>query len=405
MIKAPDEKVDFFNLKYTFMFLTVYFTVIPFFFDINIKSTITFAVVLIGFLSFILAYQTKKHMPMHYRHNFVSRTTIFQLIGVLFLLNDLFSGFLNLFSVRTSGDYTASFAVTDHDSLYIQIIALSIYYIKYYFYAILMANNRCFFYFVFISQLLINFNSPTRLAALSPFIIFIIYGYYMRYIKVTVKRVVVGLMLLPFLFVVLLLGRGDSKGINFFEITSKVISNLDYDSFVKVLKTALESFKSFEYLVDIIANQFVHIESGVVRMAFMPISRSIWEDKPESISRIISKEFVPGQYSSGGGSVATIYGDTFINGHLFGVILLMFFIGYISKLIYNTMLKSKGMNVNQKSITSLFYSLYTFQFLYFFRGFFSESYWKLFLMILVFYFLYIVQFRVGKIKLRNGKFI
>ncbi|MCD9477844.1 O-antigen polymerase [Photobacterium phosphoreum] len=394
MFLFSSKSIDFFDIKYLFVFLTIYFTLIPFLFTINIQTFLTLLVVIIGFFSFLLGYKTKKRILIISRANLINNNFIFQSIGLFFLLNDLFFGVINLTSIKNIDGYTESFMVNDHDSLYLQILSLSVYYIKYYFYALIMAKNRYFFFLVFISQIFISFNSPIRLFALSPLIILTIYGYYMGYIKVNIKRIICVFILSPIVFVVLLLSRTATNGMNYFEIVSKVVDNLDYESFIKILKTALESFKSFEYLNDIIYGQFVHLESGIVRILFMPISRDFWLDKPDSISRIIAQQFIPEQYSSGGGSVATIYGDAFINGHLPGVIILMFIVGYISKIIYNTMVKSKILNSNQKSIIVLFYSLYIFQFLYFFRGFLSESYWKVILMFFIFFILYKIQFKL-----------
>lgn len=321
-------------------------------------------------------------------------------IAFIYLSHDFYRGILNLVSIRYVGEYTSSFIVSDHDALYLQIFVLSCFYIKLYFYSLLIAKNKILFFTVFISQILLSFNSPTRLAALSPFVVFITYGYYMGYININFRRVLFSVFISPFIFVVLLLSRGSTESASYFQVLSSVVKNMDGEKFFNVLKIALESFKSFEFFVEIVNNQFVHFESGVVRLFFMPISRSLWEDKPESISRIISKNFVPEQYYNGGGSVATIYGDSFINGHVFGVVILMFLVGLFSKLIKNTMSKCTPDNINVKSMVSLFYSLYAFQFLHFFRGFLSEAYWKVILMLIIFFLMYVIQYKVNFVKSR-----
>jgi len=268
-----------------------------------------------------------------------------------------------------------------------------------------MAKNKILFYLVFLSQFLLMYNSSTRLVALSPFITFSIYGYYMNYIKINFFRILMVFLSLPFVFVVLLLGRAKTDGMNYFQILNKVIDTLTLESFFNILKTALESFKSFEVLTSIITNGMVQIESGVIKIFFMPISRSIWEDKPEPISRLISKEYNYEQYANGGGTVATIFGDAFINGHIIGVFIILFSLAYLSKILYNTMQNNSNIDIEKRSILILIYAQFVYQFLYYFRGFFSEFYWKTILLIFIFYILYKIQFSIKPIQLKNGKVI
>lgn len=294
-------------------------------------------------------------------------------------------GAQNIFSIKIIENYTSSFEVKDYASLYMQIVQLIKYTIKYYIYALLMSRNEKLFYLIFLSQVMLSFNSSARLVALSPFIIFTIYGYYMNYIKVTKFKILITLFSMPYIFVILLLSRSKTEGMNYFLILQNVYNKLTLDSFLNILKIALESFKSFNDLTAIVTSNFVHLESGVIRIFFMPISRGIWEDKPEAQSRIIAKEFSPSAYDNHGGMVGTIFGDVFINGHILGVVILMFLLGFISKIIYNTVHKTNEININQKSILVMFYALYIFQFIYYMRGFFSDSLWKILLMTFIFY--------------------
>jgi oligosaccharide repeat unit polymerase len=387
-----EKAIDYFSIKYIFVFLTIYFTFIPFLSDINLVTTITMFFVLLGFISFLYGYESDKYFKLDLKYEKNINLNIMLSIGYIFLLNDYVNGIENITSVKTIDDYTKSYFVENHDSLYLSILTLSLFYIKYFFYAILITKNKILFYLVFISQILLMFNDSTRLVALFPFIVFIIYGYYFGYIVVNLKRVILVLVSIPLLFVVLLLARGKTDGLNYFEIISNIIDNLSYERFIGMLKIALESFQSFKDLSLIVTENFVHIESGIIRIFFMPISRSVWEDKPDSISRLISREYNPSQYIDGGGTVATIYADAFINGHIVGLLLILFGFGVISKIIYNTMKKNTDINSYQKSMLVMFYSLFIFQFLYYFRGFLSEFSWKTILLILIFYSLYKLQY-------------
>ena len=402
---VANRHFDYFNLKYIFTFLTIYFVLIPFLFDINFQTFYVLFVVIIGYFSFLIGYSHNKFFLINNNVIPTIRTQIVYFTGLFFLASDLLHGLQNLFTIKTIDDYTGSFAVENYDSLYLQIVGMSIFFIKYYFYSLLMARNKVLFYLVFLSQFLLMHNSSTRLVALSPFIIFFIYGYYMNYIKINFFRILMVFLSLPFVFVVLLLARGKTDGMNYFQLLNNIIDTLTLESFFNILKTALESFKSFEDLTSIITNGIVQIESGVIRIFFMPISRSIWEDKPESISRLISKEYNYEQYVNGGGTVATIFGDAFINGHIIGVFIVLFSLAYLSKILYNTMQNNSNIDIEKRSILILIYAQFVYQFLFHFRGFFSEFYWKTILLIFIFYILYKIQFSIKPIQLKNGKVI
>lgn len=387
-----NRKFDYFDIQNIFIFLSIYFTFIPFMFNISIYSFLTMIIVVIGIFSFYYGYKTKKYFLIVGKRGVPSRNKFIYIIGILLLFNDMINGFQNLFSIKIIESYASSFEVKDSTNLYIQIVILLKFAIKYYIYAILMSRSKVLFYIIFISQVMLFFNSSVRLIALSPFVIFIIYGYYMDYIKVNKTRILMLLSFMPFSFVILLLSRAQTEGMNYFLVILNVYNKLTFESFFNILTTALESFQSFYNLTNIITSNLVHIESGVVRILFTPISRGIWIDKPEPQSRIIAQEFSPAAYENHGGMVATIFGDTFVNGHVLGVVILMFLLGRVSKIIYNTVHNTNNINIKQKSVLIVFYSLYIFQFLYYMRGFFSDLLWKMLLITLVFYILYKIQF-------------
>lgn len=385
---------DYLNIKNIFLFLTGYFVLIPFIFNLKLSSLLTVLVVTIGVGSFLLGYRTRKYFKIVSRNENRISTLIIFMLGTYFLISDYISGYYNVFSIRDMVNYGALYEVKDATSLYIQIVYLIIYAVKYYIYALLMSKNKFLFYFIFLSQILILFNSPTRLVALSPFIIFLTYGYYLNYIKINLLRIIVLILMMPIIFVVLLLSRGGTQGLNYFEIVSNVLNSLTIESFIKMLKIALESFKSFDDLVGIVTTNFVHIESGIIRIFFMPISRNIWDEKPEPAARMIAKYFSPENYAGNGGTVATIYGDAFLNAHILGVVFILYCLGYISRVIYNTRKKNTLISTEQKSIITMFYSLYFFQFIYYMRGFLSDSLWKIILISCIFTLLYILHYKI-----------
>ncbi|EPJ48854.1 MAG: hypothetical protein OFPI_27260 [Osedax symbiont Rs2] len=392
MNSSSTNRFDFFDLKFIFIFLSIYFVLIPFLFDINLDSVITVCVVFSGIFFFLLGYTSNKKLSLPGHYDSVPITLSFQTIGCAFLFWDFLSGVNNLWSVINAGNYTASYRVLNFNAIYIQIPLLALSYLKYYCYAMIMARNKLVYFVVFVIQVSLFYNSPARLVALSPFFIFIVYGYYMGYLKVTYVRLFIILLFSPFLMVILLVSRRPTNGEHYFQIILNTIHDLDLQSFSDILSTALESFQSFNTLTKIVIDSFIHLESGILRIIFMPISRSIWEDKPESISRVISKEYIPDQYENGGGSVATVFGDAFINGHVFGVVFLLFFLGLFSKILYNSIKDRFNLVREKQSFVCILYSLYFYQFLFILRGFFSESIWKILLLFLVFFLLHKIQF-------------
>jgi hypothetical protein len=213
----------------------------------------------------------------------------------------------------------------------------------------------------------------------------------MGYIKISLLKILLVLLLSPFIFLILLISRGKAEGVRYFFDYERLKVLLSDESLTTSIFTSMESFLSFEYLVRIINDGAFFIESGIIRIFFMPISRDHWIDKPEAFSRIISKNYNIDQYTSGGGSAATIYGDAFLNGHVIGVVFVMFIVGYFSKIVYNTVFNNLYVNRGQKSTLIIFYSIFIYQFLFYFRGFLSESYWKSIILILVFTMLYSIQ--------------
>jgi hypothetical protein len=391
-------------LRNIFAFLTIYFIFVPFIFNVNIESIYAISLVAIGIMAFILGNKLKNFsVPFAGSINFESNSIYHiavTIIGLTLVFQDIINGVLTLsISVKTS-NYTESFEVNDYASLYWQIYYLVTFTIKYFLLSLFMARGKLYFYLVFVSQILIFLPSHTRLIALFPFIVFIIYGYYMGYLRVTFLRISLAFVVAPFIFVIMLISRAPHENKSYVQVLYDVTSNLTYDGFISMLKVSLESFQSFEFFVKIVNSNFVHIESGLVRMLFMPVPRDVWPEKPESISRIISSEFNTGQYLNHGGSVGTIFGDGFINGHVFGLLFVMVFFGFMSKFFYKNLTSSHQLDKVNKSIFVLLYSIVVFQFIYLFRGFFSESLWKVILICIVYYSLYHLVFKLSFLKRR-----
>lgn len=390
---------NLFEIKKIFLFLTIYFSIIPFGFNINSKSYYAIIIVLLGSLFFFTGASTRKYLSGVGGRHFPVSLSIF--IGFIIVLTDFGFGSYKIIFGLSADEYTASFFVIDHDALYLKILDAVVFSVKYYYLAIFSSRSKHYFYMAFFAAVVYTISSPIRLVVLQPFIIFIVFGYYFGYLKIGYIKIFIALMFAPIIFIILLMGRG-LGGATFQERLVSGFNQLDVVFLASQLTIALESFNSFEVFVNIVESNFVHIESGILRFFLMPISRSVWPDKPESISRIISKEYNNDQYIDGGGSVALIFGDAFINGHIFGVIIILLILGFISKVVYNTMIK----NLNSRDVTSavfsMSYAVFVYDFLYFYRGFFSELLWETAIFQIIFLFLFKIKLGIKENKSVQG---
>ena len=378
----PCCKLDFFGPNSIFNFLFVFFIVIPQVITLKLgwASLIDFWILVICLLG-LLAYHLGTSHKYKFRFVADKNAKFMTCVAIIFLVIDFGAGFQN-FLVKEAVEYRTSFMVANHNSIYKQLIFLVLLYIKFYAISVLIANSQKLFWIVFLVEFFCYIGSPVRLIALMPVIIFMTYGFYRSYIKMTFLRVILATCILPVVFVVLLLVRGMNGNNSFFRQLIDIITNLDLERLSQVLLVALESTMSYRYLKEIVTENFVSIESGILRNAFLVISRSIWPDKPESISRIVAKKYNSQQYNEGGGSVATIFGDGFINLHILGVFAICLIAGYGLKLVYNGIVSES--DVRSQSIRIMLYAVSVHQFLFFFRGFMSETYWKFIILVLVF---------------------
>jgi hypothetical protein len=387
------KQPDYFSIGKVFTFLTVYFIIIPFVFsDLDVRVILVIPVILIGLISFTIGFRTNYYFKIEDRKiGFTSRFKAFvTIIILLFLFMDLHQAFFILITpLKNNINYNSRYIVeSNYGSLYFQIPSLIFLYMKFFFYAVGMSRSKALFYLIFLIQIILYSTNQVRLVFLSPFILFIIYGFYMDYLKLSIQRIFLVILFSPLIFLFLLLSRGRAKGLGYyFNIEQIEIIILDKNLPV-LIKTSMESFLSFEYLVSIINDGLFYFESGIIRIFYMAIPRNIWPGKPEALSRIISKNYNVSQYDSGGSSAATIFGDFFLNGHVIGVMILMFVFGFVSKVIHATVFNNVKLNRESSSILIMFYSIFVFHYLFYFRGFFSESYWKSIILILVFVFLF-----------------
>jgi len=97
---VANRHFDYFDLKYIFTFLTIYFVLIPFLFDINFQTFYVFLVVIIGYFSFLIGYSHNRFFLINNNIIPTIRTQIVYFIGLFFLVSDLFNGLQNLFTIK-----------------------------------------------------------------------------------------------------------------------------------------------------------------------------------------------------------------------------------------------------------------------------------------------------------------
>lgn len=115
---------------------------------------------------------------------------------------------------------------------------------------------------------------------------------------------------------------------NIIQIFSELYDRLSFEIIMDAMYNGIEIFTSYLTGIAVINDGFIHPLSGIIRTLFLGIPRTIWLEKPESISRIIAKEYFPDAYSAGGGQIAGPIGDAYINEGVLGVIVIWVLVGF-----------------------------------------------------------------------------
>ncbi|MBB1274708.1 O-antigen polymerase [Psychromonas sp. SR45-3] len=240
------------------------------------------------------------------------------------------------------------------------------------------SKSRKNYFIISLCFIAVHSMSPTRFHLIEALIYWCAFGVYFKYFKIKLFMVVTALLLSPFIFSILLLKRGmESESGSFFSSFYDLLVNANISQLLELSITSMETFVTFETFTMIIENNFIHPESGIARSFFLFVPRSIWVDKPEAISRIVANEFYSGAYFNGGGMVAGIFGDAYVNGGLLGIILIWFCLGYVCKYIYaNTVLRCEFIESRYyKAYCICLYLTFLGWFIMCLRGFMSDFLW------------------------------
>tara|TARA_B100000963_G_scaffold352991_1_gene367002 strand:- start:1330 stop:2451 length:1122 start_codon:yes stop_codon:yes gene_type:complete len=105
--------------------------------------------------------------------------------------------------------------------------------------------------------------------------------------------------------------------------------------------------------------------STLIKFLFIPIPRSVWEDKPRSVIDIYTSIFDPSFRSVGGSYPISFFSELFWNFHLFGLLLLFLMFNLLNKGYYLMVIK---MNRGKTSAYLIFLIFMYSTFIQFIRG-------------------------------------
>jgi oligosaccharide repeat unit polymerase len=379
-----NRKYNPFNFITINIVLFIYFYIIPFMFSINLNNYNAFLFATCGL--FFLYAGTTMVPRVQLKDITVDFTRSFNLKFLLLclILPDIVQITRAILFGIEIVDYADNFSIKDNISLYSMIPGMMIRSFKLYMYALLMGENKVIFIFVLALELFIAFMAQTRMVLIQTVVIFATYAFYMGFYKPKVWHFVVFVLSSPLIFTILLIKRGVVGVLTLSQFFIEIVKKLSMKNIGSLLLIAVESFDSYEIFSMVINNRFVRPGNGIIRIFFMPIPRTIWDSKPEAMGREIARFFNPYNYRSGGGNFATLFGDLYINGSLIGVIVLSVAIGFIGKMLQNLAEFDYKKNSVAKSVMAITYGFFISEYLNYFRGYFSDSYWKLICFIIIF---------------------
>ncbi|HIF9466363.1 TPA: O-antigen polymerase [Photobacterium damselae] len=363
----------YFHPLFIFFIGVFFFYIFPMvsFSDYNI---ISIGVLLLGVISFCIGY----HIVGDYKLKLINIDNINKK-GLTSIIVYCFFCFV-LFEFTAVGhysDYASGYNTRGEGDIYFQLVT-KIFYIAILFISSLYASDsRKKYYSVFMMFLIYNLMSPTRLHFIICLVYWLSFGVYFGYLRIKIIHMIIGLFSLPFLFSFLLIKRLTAyTGMSFFELLIELVNNVDYSYLLSISTESLETFQSYITMQNIIRDEFIVFSSGYIRLFLMFIPRSFWDSKPEPLSRVIAESYYPEAYHNGGGFVAGIFGDAYVNGGLLGIGIVWFLLGGLSKVIYN----STVMNIESyKKYTMAYlicmYMTYITYLIQVLRGFGSDQFW------------------------------
>lgn len=386
------------SLKYLstwFVFLlgVISFIFLPVFFYSTNLYYILLSFTLI--LSFIFGYLTSSLLNKNRIKIYTSKFD-YRKYKYLILIGYLIYAYIFIFFIGAeTGPYVDKYAHTSQLSLYMQLIDKPLKLVFLFLLSSIVYDSRRNYLLVSIIYLLISLTSNTRLDFVLSAIYWIGYGAYLGFFRIRLVYVIISLFLFPFLATILLIKRVmQFESNNIFDIFSELYEVLSIDTIIDSMDQGVEFLNTYSIGLSVINENFIHPMSGYIRIIFMWIPRTIWPTKPESVSRIIAKEYVPNAYFSGGGQTAGPIGDAFINAGVLGVVIIWFFTGFFSSKNYNILKSYYHIPPsNYKIYIWLIYFNFISYMVYVMRGFGSDFFWVFLFQLLVIKVMFYLTFK------------
>ncbi len=372
------SSIRYFSTKFFFIFGITFFMYVPLLLEVvDLYYLLLSFLLLLSFsIGYLLFSKSKKRKGFFY----ASKINYEKISWVILFLYICYAYYLFIYVGAEAGNYehyADKFAHASQGQLYYKIIQKSINIILLFAVSCVAYKSKKYYFLIALISILISLLSSTRLVFIFSLIYWAGYGVYFNFIKIRFIHILISIFTMPFLFAILLLKRvmkfSDN---NLFSIISEMYDYLSFDIIKDALYSGLEVFVSYRVCVEAINDNFIIPLSGYIRIIFMPIPRSLWEGKPESMSRLIAKEYFPGAYYAGGGQIAGPIGDAYMNGGVVFVILIWLIVGYFASKYYFYLKKYQTINPSPyKVFIWLYYFNFLSYFVYLIRGFGTDFLW------------------------------
>lgn len=389
------SQLNYFNPTIIFVLGWMFFCLLPliYFGEPPLLIIMLNIVIVFSFIiGCVLSYSSKNWISYVLYDNKYSR--IKSLLSILCFLYIIIKLYLISTTEINSGNYSEKYAVESQFYLYLMIFDKLFNVIFLFFLSLFAIEGKIKFYFVFSISLLSTFFEPTRLLIILTLVYWILLGVSIGYIKIRLIQVILIALASPFIFSFLLIKRVYSFEGSSYDFIFHLFKLIDYDLLVSGMINGLETFESYKALINVINDNFIHPLSGFVRILFMPIPRTFWIDKPESIARLIAENYYPEAYQKGGGQLAGPIGDGFINAGFLGVFIIWLALGFISVSFYKYFKRGvmKGGNI-EKAYYCTFYYIYLIYFINCLRGFASDLFWVFAVNMIMLYIIKVIFFK------------
>lgn len=373
------------NIKLINIFLFFYFIIIPFLLIKNKQNYVLGIIIaFIGYLSFSIGFNVSFNNKVLLKNRF-NDNNFKRILFSIFILQDFIKiiGFI-INGVNQNAYNIDYLEAGGSNSLYMMIISKSIYFIKLYIYSGYISKNKKTFFSVFIISLAASFTSRVRFDIITVLVFFIIYGNYFNYIKLNFFKIGIAIIISPIIMLATLIKRDFVGSLDIFSIIENIkqtlLSFYYNNQLLDMIKMSMESFETFNIYNNVITDNLIIPLSGMFRIIFNFIPRSIWPNKPYPMQVMLAYEYNKNAYYAGGGIFANIYGDAYLNGGIIGIVVILFVLGVLSRKIYT----SSQISTESKNVNVGMYCLFVTFFINFYRGYLSDMTWQLVLYLIIF---------------------